>query len=262
MSTPFSIWSRGPEVTARHLERVEWAPYPDVRLDAWPFTVPVVRQLIDEGGIDVPAGVTILLGDNGTGKSTLIEAIAAIYPRTGFDSSHAQLSGPAVLADDHRDEAPLRWHLKARTHPLASPAGFFLRAELLHDYLEGVDRDPSQRRAWGTEPLLDRSHGETFLEVLRQRFTEPGFYLIDEPEAALSFTGCLGLVALLGELADAGCQAMVATHSPLVASVPGATIWELDDEGRHEVAWADTELVRSWRAFLDEPQRYLRHLSD
>jgi predicted ATPase len=90
---------------------------------------------------------------------------------------------------------------------------------------------------------------------------EPGFYLIDEPEAALSFTGCLGLIALLGELANAGSQALVATHSPLVASVPGATIWELDDEGRHEIAWEDTELVRSWRAFLDEPQRYLRHLS-
>ncbi|MCA1784244.1 MAG: hypothetical protein LC679_19350 [Intrasporangiaceae bacterium] len=187
-------------MTARHLERVEWAPYPDVDLEVWPFTVPVVRQLIAEGGLEIP-------------------------------------------------------------NPLASPAGFFLRAELLHDYLDRVDRDPRQRRAWGTEPLLDRSHGETFLEVLRQRFAEPGFYLIDEPEAALSFTGCLGLIALLGELANAGSQALVATHSPLVASVPGATIWELDDEGRHEIAWEDTELVRSWRAFLDEPQRYLRHLS-
>lgn len=248
-------------MTARHLERIEWAPYPDVDLSVWPFTVPVVQELIAEGGLEIPAGVTILLGENGTGKSTLVEAIAAIYPRAGFEASHARMSGPAVLADDHRDEAPLRWHLKARTHPLASPAGFFLRAELLHGYLEGVDRDPRQRRAWGDRPLLDRSHGETFLEVLRQRFAEPGFYLIDEPEAALSFTGCLGLIALLGELADAGSQALVATHSPLVASVPGATIWELDEDGRHEIAWDDTDLVRSWRAFLDEPQRYLRHLS-
>ncbi|MCC5948275.1 MAG: AAA family ATPase [Nitriliruptoraceae bacterium] len=245
----------------RHLERVEWAPYPDVDLTAWPFTVPVVRQLIDDGGLDLPAGVTVLLGENGSGKSTLIEAIAAIYPRSGFEASHARMSGPAVVADDERDEAPLRWHLRARTHPLASPAGFFLRAELLHDYLDGVDRDPRQRRAWGERSLLDRSHGETFLEVLRQRFAEPGFYLVDEPEAALSFTGCLGLIALLGELAEVGSQVLVATHSPVVASVPGATIWQLDDEGRHEVAWAETDLVRQWRSFLDEPQRYLRHLS-
>lgn len=248
-------------MATRHLERVEWAPYPDVDLHEWPFTVPVVRQLIEEGGLEIPAGVTILLGENGSGKSTLVEAIAAVYPRSGFEASHGRMSGPAVIKDEQRDEAPLRWHLEARTHPLASPAGFFLRAELLHDYLDGVDRDPRQRRAWGPEPLLDRSHGETFLEVLRQRFTEPGFYLIDEPEAALSFTGCLGLVALLGELADAGSQALVATHSPLVASVPGATIWELDADGRQEVAWGDTDLVRSWRAFLDEPQRYLRYLS-
>lgn len=244
----------------RHLERIEWAPYPNTDLDGWPFTVPVVRQLIDEGGIDIPAGVTVLLGENGSGKSTLVEAIAAVYPRRGFDSDQGRMSGPAVLADEFRDEAPLRWHLRARTHPLASPAGFFLRAELLHDYLDRVDRDPRQRRAWGTEPLLDRSHGETFLEVLRQRFTEPGVFLIDEPEAALSFTGCLGLVALLGELAAGGSQVLVATHSPLVAAVPDATIWELDDEGRHAVAWEDAAVVRSWRAFLELPERYLRHL--
>jgi hypothetical protein len=154
----------GIDVTARHLERVEWVPYPDVDLEGWPFTVPVVRQLIAERGLEIPAGVTVLLGENGSGKSTLTEAIAAIYPRAGFEASHARMSGPEVLVDDHRDEAPLRWHLKARTNPLASPAGFFLRAELLHDYLDRVDRDPRQRRAWGTEPLLDRSHGETFLD--------------------------------------------------------------------------------------------------
>ena len=190
--------SDGVDVTVRHLERVEWSPYPDVDLDAWPFTVPVVRQLIDDGGLKIPTGVTVLLGESGSGKSTLIEVIAAIYPGAGFEASHARMSGPAVVADDDCDEALLRWHLQARTHPLASPAGFFLRAEVLHDDLDGVDRGPRQRRAWGDRPLLDRSHDETFLEVLRQRFTEPGFYLIDEPEAALSFTGCLGLITLFG----------------------------------------------------------------
>ncbi len=98
----------GTDGTTRHLERVEWAPYPDVELDAWPFTVPVVRELIDAGGLEIPAGVTILLGENGTGKSTLLEVIAAIYPRAGFEASHPRMSGPAVLTDDHRDDTPLR----------------------------------------------------------------------------------------------------------------------------------------------------------
>ena len=102
----------------RHLERIEWSPnarYPPA-LDAWPYTIPAVVQLIDDGGIEIPAGITFVVGENGTGKSTLVEAFAAAYPRHGVAPSSV---GPAVSGKD----SPLHRHLRARTAKMASPAG-------------------------------------------------------------------------------------------------------------------------------------------
>jgi predicted ATPase len=167
---------------ARHLERIAWAPSdrhpPD--LDDWPFTIPAVGQLVAEGGLDVPGGITFLIGENGSGKSTLVEAFAAVYPRRGFDSPMTRKLGPEPSGED----SPLRWHVKARTNPRASPAGFFLRAEAMHGYLTSIDADPTQARVWGGERLQDQSHGESFLAVLRHRFADVGMYFMDEPEAA------------------------------------------------------------------------------
>src|SRR5688572_14822976 len=109
----------------RHLEGIEWRPRREVDLGQWPYAVPAVRQLIDEGGLDIGPGVTILVGENGSGKSTLIEAFATVYPRRGAESSSPiPVTGPSGSMED----SPLHWHLKARTHGLAAPGGFFLRA--------------------------------------------------------------------------------------------------------------------------------------
>jgi predicted ATPase len=105
------------------------------------------------------------------------------------------------------------------------------------------------------------SHGESFLEILSQRFAGPGLYLLDEPESALSFTGCLSLVGLLTDIAASGtAQAVIATHSPLVAAVPGARVYEVGDWGLRESAWEELGLIQDWRSFLQDPDRYLRHL--
>lgn len=242
----------------RHLERVDWAPRGAVPPDQWPFTIPAVAQIIAEGGLEVPPGVTFLVGENGSGKSTIVEALAAVYPRMGAESKFAPVTGP----DGSSEDSPLRWHLRPRTHPLASPAGFFLRAELMHPYLAAADANPSAARAWGGERLQERSHGESFLAVLRHRFTGPGVYFLDEPEAALSFQSCLGLVALLDVLRREGSQAVVATHSPLLTALPGATVLELDETGLHRTTYDELDLVASWRSFLDAPERFLRHLLD
>src|SRR6185312_60244 len=136
--------------------------------------------------------------------------------------------------------------LRARTHPRASPAGFFLRAEAIHTYLAAIDGDQSQRRAWGDERLQARSHGESFLAVLRQRFSDVGVYFMDEPEAALSFQSCLGLVSLLHAMGQEGSQVVIATHSPLLAALPGATLVELGDWGMREVpTYDELDIVQS-----------------
>jgi predicted ATPase len=245
--------------SSRHLERVEWSPnpYESPDLNAWPFAIPAVAQLRDEGSFDIPPGVTVLIGENGSGKSTLVEAFAASYPRRGFVSPFVKVTGPEPSAED----SPLSKHLKARTARGASPAGFFLRAEAMHAYLADIDADPTQRRAWGGERLQARSHGESFLAVLRQRFADVGMYFMDEPEAALSFRSCLGLISLLDQVRREGSQVVVATHSPLLASLPDATLIELGDWGmRHVPDYDDLEMVQSWRSFLDAPPRYLKHL--
>jgi predicted ATPase len=248
--------SQGPRRLPRHFERVDWEPRGQVDLRRWPFTIPAVAQLIREGGLEIPPGVTLLVGENGSGKSTLVEALAEVYPRQGALPTYGRPIGPAASAED----SPLPRHLRARIHPLASPHGFFLRAERMHDYLAEVDADPTQKRGWRDERLQERSHGESFLTVLRQRFAELGVYFLDEPEAALSFRSCLGLIALLDLLRREGSQVVLATHSPLLASLPGATLLELGEWGMRQTTYDDLELVRDWRGFLEAPRRWLRHL--
>jgi predicted ATPase len=243
----------------RHLERVDWSPNPRRPPDtaAWPFTIPAVAQLIADGGLDVAPGVTFLVGENGSGKSTLVEALAAVYPRRGHETRFAQVAGPSPSSED----SPLAYHLRSRLNRLASPAGFFLRAEAMHAFLSHVDASPSEARAWGGERMQARSHGESFLAVLRHRFNEVGVYFLDEPEAALSFHSCLGLVSLLDIMRREGSQVIVATHSPLLVSLPGATLLQLGDDGITKVeSYDDLVLVQHWRAFLAGPGRYLRHL--
>jgi predicted ATPase len=243
--------------TPRHLERIEWRPRSRVDPGAWPYAVPAVAQLISEGGFEVPAGVTVLVGENGSGKSTLIEAFAQVYPRSGAEPSVGpSLTSPGTGTED----SPLHWHLKARTHPLAAPGGFFLRAEMMHSYLSRVDASPETARAWGGRRMQQRSHGESFLEVLRHRFTDRGVYFLDEPESALSFQSSLALLVVLDALRAEGSQVIMATHSPVLAALPGAHLVEVGDWGMRPATWADLDLVQSWQGFLSAPDRWLRHL--
>jgi predicted ATPase len=110
-------------------------------------------------------------------------------------------------------------------------------------------------------PLEPRNINQRWDE-LRTRVNHPGFYLMDEPDATLSFTACLGLVALLYDLARAGSQAVITTHSPIVAAIPGASILELGDWGIRPARWEDLHLVSAWRRFLTEPASYFRHPLD
>ncbi len=122
----------------------------------------------------------------------------------------------------------------------------------LYTYLESLD-PPGPA-------LHEMSHGESFLELLGTYVSGDGFYVLDEPEAALSFRSCLGLLAALDDLRVKGAQVLCATHSPLLASLPGATILEVGEHGIRESTFDELDLVRDWRAFLDAPDRYLRHL--
>lgn len=221
---------------------------PDAEADSrWPVTIPAVAQLVHDG-LDLEPGITLLVGENGTGKSTIIEAVAEAFGlgieggSTG--SRHAT----------RRTESPLGARTRLSRGVGGARWGYYLRAETMHGFFSYLEDNP------GHQPEPDfhrRSHGESFLDVLASRFTRPGFYVLDEPEAALSFTSTLQLMDVLADVCAAGGQVLCATHSPLLAATPGARILELGAWGLRPARWAELQMVVHWRRFLDDPRRYL-----
>ena len=222
----------------------------------WPYTVPSIAHVLRHG-LQLDPGITVLIGANGVGKSTLVEATAAVWARriTAFRSDWLQqrLGRPAV------EDSPLHHALRLDYTPGGPVGGLFLRAERLHSQAGGFGIGRWSDRI--ANPILERSHGEGFLQVLAGMVAEPGFYVLDEPESALSFDSSLMLLTLMCDMRAAGSQVLLATHSPILAAVPDATILQLDSTGISPIAYDDTDLVQSWRSFLNRPDAYLRHLS-
>lgn len=231
------------------IRRVEEYSPDSMARDVWPATLAPVRQLLDDG-LDLDP-VTVLVGDNGVGKSTLVEAIAIAFgmgPEGGSTKS-GHSTRPT--------ESPLWEHIALHRDPGAARSGFFLRAETMHGLFTFLEDHPG-----GPEPVFhERSHGESFLDFVIHRSRWPGLWILDEPESALSFSGCLTLIALLRSIVDSGVgQVVLSTHSPVLAAFPGATIHEVGEWGFRRTEWEELDLVRNQRSFLESPERYLRHL--
>ena len=243
----------GADVPRHPVRRVQAAEEHPLPPDSYPASIPGVAQLLDTG-LDLSPGVTFLVGENGSGKSTIVEAVATAFglsPEGG--STHSQHSSRPT-------ESPLGGALQIVRGVGASRWGFFLRAETMHGWYTYIEDNPKPPNAPQDVAFHEMSHGESFLAVLESRFSGAGFFCLDEPEAALSFSSTLGLVAILQQVVRMRGQVLCATHSPVLASLPGARILEVGEWGLRETEWADLELVSHWRRFLQEPQAYLRHL--
>ncbi|HNQ06483.1 MAG TPA: AAA family ATPase [Tetrasphaera sp.] len=234
------------------VRRVRRASDASLDPDQWPMTLAPVRQLLQEG-LDL-GRITVLVGENGTGKSTLVEAIAMAFglPAEGGSTGamHRTYASESALHDD----------LTLERGAGASKWGYFLRAETTHGLFTYLANNPGPR-----DPDFHRmSHGESFLAMLGSgRFRGDGFFVMDEPEAGLSFSAQLALVGTLHALAQhRSAQVLMATHSPVLAAIPGATILELDHEGLHPRDWSDLDVVDNYRRFLATPGQYLRHVID
>ena len=164
--------------------------------------------------MDLRAGVAVLVGENGSGKSTVAEVIAEAC---GLNPQ----GGSAKASYRTRDSEPgiggYLWAERGLTDPAWS---YFLRADTMHGLYSYLEENPGRQ----LERFHEVSHGEGFLQILRTRVNQPGFYIMDEPDAPLSFVSCLSLVLLVHELGQGGAQVIVATHSPVMAAVPGARI--------------------------------------
>ncbi|MHA6758582.1 AAA family ATPase [Streptacidiphilus sp. PAMC 29251] len=237
------------------------------RLDAvaagsgYPFTLPAVAGLAGTAGVVLAPGVTFLVGENGSGKSTLVEAVAVA---AGFNPEGGSRNFRFAT---RASESPLGEHLRLTWGVHKPRTEFFLRAESFYNVaseIERLDREGNGPRlidSYGGTSLHERSHGESFLDLVVNRFGPEGLYLLDEPEAALSVRGCLALLSRMHELVAQGSQLLVATHSPVLLALPGATILEIADDGAIERVDFDQALpVRLTRQFLSAPERFLRPL--
>jgi predicted ATPase len=234
---------------SRPVRRVEADTAVPVDRSAWWAKIPAVAAML-EHGLNIPPGVTFLVGENGSGKSTLIEALAVVQGLNPEGGSRSAMHSTRAT------ESPLGEALRVIRSPGRRPNSYFLRAETTHGlytYLESLDGSHDA-------DLHERSHGEGFLALLERKFRGFGFYLMDEPEAPLSFTSTLGLLARLDGLRADGAQVVVATHSPLLTALPDANILELGPHGIRRAAWAELDIVINWRRFLGAPDSFLRPL--
>lgn len=230
--------------------------------DGYEFHLPAVRSIIDRGGLEFNSPVTFLVGENGSGKSTLLEAIAVAC---GFNAEGGSVNFRFSTAETHSElwkSVTVARHSKPRD-------GYFLRAESFYNaitYMDELDKHPSFGpplvESYGGRSLHTRSHGESFLALVTNRFGGGGLYILDEPEAALSPQRCLTLLAEISTLVNAGSQFIIATHSPILTAYPGAEIYELNEDGARLTEWRDTENYKIMSDFLAAPERMLRYLID
>ncbi len=237
------------EVTAPREERREY-----------PLDLAAVRNV---ESLALDPRMTIFVGENGSGKSTLVEGLAVA---AGFNPEGGSTNFN-FRTQSHLPE--LAAHLRLVRNPTRPRTGFFLRAESFFNVATEIERLDEEQQgllgspigpAYGPRPLHEVSHGESFLALAMHRFRPSGLYILDEPEAALSPTGCLALLRRFHELADQGSQFIIATHSPIVMSFPGALIYLLTEAGPKRVAWDDLDHVRITREFLNDPAIVLREL--
>ncbi|WP_085915247.1 MULTISPECIES: AAA family ATPase [Pseudonocardia] len=226
---------------------------PETPEQGYPFDLPVVRWLRSNPVLFGP-GVTFLVGENGSGKSTLVEAMAV-----GL-GLNAEGGSRSFRFATRASESELGGHLRVARRPGRERNSFFLRAESYYNVATEVERlGGGLTEAYGGSGH-ERSHGESFIALLTHRFGPRGLYLLDEPEAALSLTGALAVLQRMVDLTAQGSQFIVATHSPVLLALPGANILELTGDGVRRVSYDDAAPVSLTRAFLDDPQAFLRHL--
>lgn len=234
-----------------------------IDFEQYPFSLDLIKNL---STIQFPTQVTFFVGENGAGKSTILEAIAlnaGFGAEGGSKNINFKTSRENTYVGTHQlaDQLTLSWRMKPKY-------GYFFRAESFFnvanyiDYLAceagGGDRAYA---SYGGKSLHAQSHGESFLSFFQNSVSNNGFYIFDEPEAALSPQRQLSLLAIIHEKCkNSNAQFIIATHSPLLLAYPDATLYSCDSANLSTIRYTDTSHYQITKQFLDNPPYYLHHL--
>jgi Predicted ATPase len=224
--------------------------------ESYVFSLPVVRSL---DRLNITKKVTFFAGENGTGKSTLLEAIAV---NLGFNPEGGSRNFNFASVETHSSLYKYITVVKDVKRP---KDGFFLRAESFYNVASEVDRLDKAAPApfmhnYGGKSLHTQSHGESFMSLVLNRFGENGLYILDEPEAALSPTRQMTLLVRINELVKQNCQFIIATHSPILLAYPDADIFSLNENGVELTPYEQTEHYTVTRQFLNNPGKMIKYL--
>ncbi|MDV7339459.1 AAA family ATPase [Terasakiella sp. A23] len=230
------------------------------KIDKGSFPFNVMPYLNDEFELHFDRTITFFVGENGSGKSTMLEAIAKMC---GYHESGGSLDHVHYESSDHTESA-LAKAMKSTWLPKVRQ-GFFFRSESFFNLANYIDTYGDLDKYYGGQEMHKQSHGEAFLSLFSNRLGAQfkSTYLLDEPEAALSPQRQLTFLSLLSEWEKSGnAQLIIATHSPILLAYPNARIIEFTADGLRDVAYEETEHFKITKTFLNNPRRYLRELMD
>jgi predicted ATPase len=227
-----------------------------------PFSVPIIKTL---ESIEIKSNLVFFIGENGSGKSTLLEAIGTNF---GFGKEGGSKNiNYATTEEDSATKIANKLRLTWSQKPLF---GYFLRSESFFNiasFLDQMRKLPAGERTYdsygGISPHK-RSHGESFLALFNNMFSKKGFYLLDEPEAALSPQRQLSFLVILHSLIEnnPNVQFIIATHSPLILAYPKSQIFSFDNGKIKELTYKETEIYKTTSSFLANPKSFLEKLLD
>jgi len=238
-----------------HLQEIHFASEKFPEVDYYPFNLEIFRRT---SGLTFQKPVTYFIGENGTGKSTLLQAIAlkcGIYIWQGYSRMRYEVSPY---------EKMLNRVIKVAWTNSKVPGSFF-DSQLFRNFSQLLDEwavdDPGLLDYFGGKSLISQSHGQSLMAFFQSRFKLKGLYFLDEPETALSPNSQLALLKLLKDMGETGkAQFIIATHSPILLACPGAEIFSFDAIPVETITYEDTQYYQIYKSFMENPSRYLNQL--
>ncbi|HMA65900.1 MAG TPA: AAA family ATPase, partial [Chitinispirillaceae bacterium] len=221
-----------------------------ININEYPYSLSIIKNIEK---IVCKKSVTFIVGENGSGKSTFLEALAL---HIGLNAEGGNQNMRFATRDSHSD---LFNNLIVSKGIIAPKEKYFLRAESFYNVASAID-DYEVQDSYGGKSLHNQSHGEAFLSVFMNKFKGNGLYILDEPEAALSPTRQMSLLTRMNDLINTNSQFIIATHSPIIMSFPNATIYNISNNEILEVNYEETEHFQITKMYLNNYGQMIKEL--